>query len=102
MEMARQQASFQDFNDAAQKVAENVDEESGSVKQIQDQMEEFNERWNGLTSQVTQRLTLVCCLYFILLACFVCLFKTICFFVFTFFSLWCMFMVLAFSYLFVA
>ncbi|XP_028414557.1 dystrophin-like isoform X10 [Dendronephthya gigantea] len=59
MEMARQQASFQDFNDAAQKVAENVDEDSVSVKQIQDQMEEFNERWNSLTSQVTQRLTLL-------------------------------------------
>ena len=59
MEMARQQTSFQDFNDAAQKVAENVDEDSPSVKQIQDQMEEFNERWNALTSQVTQRLSLV-------------------------------------------
>ena len=59
MEMARQQSSFQDFNDAAQKVAENVDEDSVSVKQIQDQMEEFNERWNALTTQVTQRLSLV-------------------------------------------
>lgn len=61
--MARQQSSFQDFNDAAQKVAENVDEDSPSVKQIQDQMEEFNERWNALTSQVTQRLSLVGCNY---------------------------------------
>ena len=59
MEMARQQSSFQDFNEAAQKVAENVDEDSPSVKQIQDQMEEFNERWNTLTTQVTQRLALV-------------------------------------------
>ena len=57
--MARQQSSFQDFNDAAQKVAENVDEESVSVKRIQEQMEEFNERWNALTTQVTQRLALV-------------------------------------------
>ena len=57
--MARQQGSFQDFNDAAQKVAENVDEDSASVKQIQNQMEEFNERWNALTTQVTQRLSLV-------------------------------------------
>ena len=58
--MARQQSSFQDFNDAAQKVAEHVEEDSPSVKKIQDQMEEFNVRWNALTSQVTQRLTLVC------------------------------------------
>ena len=59
MEMTEKQASFQDFNDAARKVAENVPEDSALVKQIQDQMEDFNERWKSLTSQVIQRISLV-------------------------------------------
>lgn len=57
--MTEKQASFQDFNDAARKVAENVPEDSALVKQIQDQMEDFNERWKALTSQVIQRISLV-------------------------------------------
>ena len=59
MEMTEKQASFQDFNDAARKVAENVPEDSALVRQIQDQMEDFNERWKALTSQVIQRISLV-------------------------------------------
>ena len=58
-EMEAQQATFGTFNLAAEKVAENLDENSPGVADIQDKMEEFNERWNKITTEVSNRITLV-------------------------------------------
>ena len=58
-EMEAQQATFGTFNLAAEKVAENLDENSPGVADIQDKMEEFNERWNKITTDVSGRITLV-------------------------------------------
>ncbi|KAK2570584.1 Dystrophin [Acropora cervicornis] len=57
-EMEAQQATFGTFNLAAEKVAENLDENSPGVADIQDKMEEFNERWNKITTDVSGRITL--------------------------------------------
>ena len=57
--MEAQQATFGTFNLAAEKVAENLDENSPGVADIQDKMEEFNERWNKITTDVSGRITLV-------------------------------------------
>lgn len=58
-EMEAQQATFGTFNLAAEKVAENLEENSPGVADIQDKMEEFNERWNKITTDVSGRITLV-------------------------------------------
>ena len=57
--MEAQQATFGTFNLAAEKVAENLDENSPGVADIQDKMEEFNDRWNKITTEVSNRITLV-------------------------------------------
>lgn len=58
-EMEAQQATFGTFNLAAEKVAENLDENSPGVADIQDKMEEFNDRWNKITTEVSNRITLL-------------------------------------------
>ena len=58
-EMEAQQATFGTFNLAAEKVAENLEEESPGVAEIQDKMEEFNDRWNKITTEVSTRIALV-------------------------------------------
>lgn len=57
--MEAQQATFGTFNLAAEKVAENLDEDSPGVTEIQDKMEEFNDRWNKITTEVSSRISLV-------------------------------------------
>ena len=57
--MEAQQATFTTFNEAAERVAENLDENSPGVDAIQDKMEEFNDHWNKVTTQLSDRLTLV-------------------------------------------
>lgn len=57
--MEAQQATFGTFNLAAEKVAENLEEESPGVAKIQDKMEEFNDRWNKITTEVSTRIALV-------------------------------------------
>lgn len=58
-EMEAQQATFGTFNLAAEKVAENLEEESPGVAEIQDKMEEFNDRWNKITTEVSTRIALL-------------------------------------------
>lgn len=58
-EMEAQQATFGTFNLAAEKVAENLDEDSPGVTEIQDKMEEFNDRWNKITTEVSSRISLL-------------------------------------------
>ena len=58
-EMEAQQATFGTFNLAAEKVAENLDENSPGVTDIQEKMEEFNDRWNKITTEVSSRIALV-------------------------------------------
>lgn len=58
-EMEAQQATFGTFNLAAEKVAENLDENSPGVSDIQEKMEEFNDRWNKITTEVSSRIALV-------------------------------------------
>lgn len=57
--MEAQQATFGTFNLAAEKVAENLDENSPGVTDIQEKMEEFNDRWNKITTEVSSRIALV-------------------------------------------
>ena len=57
--MEAQQATFSTFNEAAERVAENLDENSPGVEAIQDKMEEFNDNWNKITTHLADRLTLV-------------------------------------------
>ena len=76
--MEAQQATFGTFNLAAEKVAENLDEDSPGVTEIQDKMEEFNDRWNKITTEVSSSISLVrnkvkrieetfCCVRYVLL-----------------------------------
>jgi len=58
-EMEAQQATFGTFNLAAEKVAENLEENSPGVTDIQEKMEEFNDRWNKITTEVSSRIALV-------------------------------------------
>ena len=58
-EMEAQQATFGTFNLAAEKVAENLDENSPGVTDIQEKMEEFNDRWNKITTEVSSRIASV-------------------------------------------
>ena len=51
--MEAQQATFGTFNLAAEKVAENLEENSPGVTDIQEKMEEFNDRWNKITTEVS-------------------------------------------------
>ena len=57
--MEAQQATFGTFNLAAEKVAENLEENSPGVSDIQEKMEEFNDRWNKITTEVSSRIALV-------------------------------------------
>ena len=57
--MEAQQATFGTFNLAAEKVAENLEENSPGVTDIQDKMEEFNDRWNKITTEVSIKISLV-------------------------------------------
>lgn len=57
--MEAQQATFGTFNLAAEKVAENLEENSPGVTDIQEKMEEFNDRWNKITTEVSSRIALV-------------------------------------------
>ena len=58
--MEAEQATFGTFNTAAERVAENLEEDSPGVVNIQEKMEEFNERWNRITTDVSNRIELVC------------------------------------------
>ena len=58
-EMEAQQATFGTFNLAAEKVAENLEENSPGVTDIQEKMEEFNDRWNKITTEVSSRIAVV-------------------------------------------
>ena len=58
-EMEAQQATFGTFNLAAERVAENLDENSQGVTNIQEKMEEFNDRWNTITTEVSNRISTV-------------------------------------------
>ena len=57
--MEAQQATFGTFNLAAEKVAENLEDNSPGVADIQDKMEEFNDRWNKITTEVSNRISVV-------------------------------------------
>ena len=58
-EMEAEQATFGTFNQAAERVADNLEENSPGVINIQEKMEEFNERWNKITTDVASRIELV-------------------------------------------
>ena len=57
--MEAQQATFGTFNMAAERVAEHMEEDSPGVDAIQDRMEEFNDQWNSITTEVSNRIALV-------------------------------------------
>ncbi|XP_020893920.1 dystrophin, partial [Exaiptasia diaphana] len=58
-EMEAQQATFGTFNMAAERVAEHLDEDSPGLDNIQDKMEEFNDQWNKITTEVGNRIALL-------------------------------------------
>lgn len=57
--MEVQQATFGTFNMAAERVAEHLEEDSPGLDNIQDKMEEFNDMWNKITTDVGNRIALV-------------------------------------------
>ena len=58
-ELTAQQSTFGEFNLAAQRVAQNLEEDSPAIQAIQDTMEDFNRRWNNIASQLNTKLRLV-------------------------------------------
>jgi len=55
-ELTQQQNSFGEFNNAAQCVAQTLDEESPAIQQIQHTMEDFNNRWNTIASMLNTKM----------------------------------------------
>ncbi|XP_065653209.1 utrophin-like isoform X2 [Hydra vulgaris] len=56
IELTRQQASFGNFNNAAQTVAQTLEEDSPTIIKIQDTMEDFNNRWNKIASMLNTKM----------------------------------------------
>lgn len=55
-ELTQQQNSFGDFNNAAQGVAQTLDEDSTAIQGIQETMEDFNKRWNTIASMLNAKM----------------------------------------------
>ena len=59
-ELTQQQNSFGDFNNAAQGVAQTLEEDSTAIQGIQETMEDFNKRWNTIASMLNAKMKHVC------------------------------------------
>ena len=55
-ELTQQQNSFGDFNNAAQGVAQTLEEDSTAIQNIQETMEDFNKRWNTIASMLNAKM----------------------------------------------